>query len=103
MDTLLSMLKHSSCCFVREEKRSASDAVINAVVVHREGLRLISNISMSSSVNRKLNTSGFRVLMLFAFTYTNQWGLCFFILSLSHSLSVNSTGCSFSVKAPLGY
>lgn len=52
-----------SCCFVREEKRSASDAVINAVVVHREGLRLISNISMSSSVNRKLNTSGFHVLM----------------------------------------
>ncbi|KAA0718679.1 Ephrin type-B receptor 1-B [Triplophysa tibetana] len=50
---LVTQMTSDSCCFVREEKCSevydTSGAVINAVVVHREGLRLISNISMNPS------------------------------------------------------
>ncbi len=50
---------------------SVSDALINAAAAHREGLRLISNISMSPCINRKLNASSFHVLMLFALTSIN--------------------------------
>lgn len=61
---------------------SVSDALINAAGAHREGLCLISNISMSPRINRKLNASGFHVLMLFALTSINLWGLCAVPLSL---------------------
>lgn len=62
---------------------SISDALINAAGIHREGLRLISNISISLRINRKLNASVFHVLMLFALTSINLWGLSAVHLSLS--------------------
>lgn len=80
-------LKHISWWFVRGGKQtvrcSVSDALINAAGAHREGLCLISNISTSPRINRKLNASGFHVLMLFALTSINLWGLCAVPLSLS--------------------
>lgn len=77
---------------------SVSDALINAAGAHREGLCLISNISMSPRINRKLNARGFHVLMLFALTSINLWGLCAFSLSLCglNGSYIDSTGCSHS-------